>query len=303
MLKKFKLKPKIVAPIFLILVLAPLIAYLASHNIQVLNPKGIVASKERRLIIESTLLMLIVVIPVYILTFGIAWKYRASNKKAKYQPDFDGHRGLESAWWAIPGVIILILSIITWQSSHALDPFKPLSSTTRPLKIQVVALQWRWLFIYPEQDIATINYLQIPTKTPISFDITSDAPMNSFWIPQLGGQVYAMSGMSMQLHLSADQEGLYRGSSANISGEGFASMHFIAKATKPSDFAAWASSLKDSPVLSNSLYDQLSKPSHDSSHYSFSLTSSDLYDSVIAKYTSPDHSLANSQYTHEDHHD
>lgn len=304
MLKKIKWKPKIVVPLLLILALSLLVFYLMGHNIQVLNPKGVVASKERRLIIESTLLMLIIVIPVYILTFAIAWKYRASNKKARYEPDFDHHRGLETAWWAIPGVVILILSFVTWQSSHALDPFKPLSSSAIPLRVQVVALQWRWLFIYPDQNIATINYFTLPTGTPVNFEVTSDAPMNSFWIPQLGGQIYAMSGMSMQVNLSADQEGWYRGSSANISGQGFASMHFIAKATSQSDFNNWISKVKQSPqALSISEYNKLSQPNQDSSEQNFSQVDLNLYKGVIGKYTSPEHSFADGQYSHEEHHD
>jgi cytochrome o ubiquinol oxidase subunit 2 len=191
------------------------------NKISVLNPKGIVALKEYRLIIISTLMMLIVVVPVFFMTVFFAWKYRADNTKAKYKPDEDQNHLAEVVWWGVPFLIIAVLGVITWKSCFELDPFTPLKMNTKPLKIQVIALRWKWLFIYPEQKIATVNFFQFPEKTPINFEITSDAPMNSFWLPELGGQIYAMPGMSTKLHLIADTEGSYRGSSANISGTGF----------------------------------------------------------------------------------
>ncbi len=305
MKKSHKRKVKFIIPVVILLVLFLFVGYIGSQNIQVLNTKGVVASKEKRLIIESTLLMLLVIVPVYILTFSIAWKYRATNKKALYQPDFDHHRGLEAAWWAIPGVIIVILSVITWQSSHSLDPFKPLASAKKPLHIQVVALQWRWLFIYPDQKIATVNYMEIPAKTPVDFDITSDAPMNSFWIPQLGGQIYAMPGMSTQLHLSADHVGTYRGSSANISGEGFASMVFSTKAVHDAEYTKWAEDTsKAAPPLTISGYKALSKPNEDTNNLSFSLVEPALYDQVVAKYLLPGGDLSGPVHeSHAGHHD
>lgn len=305
MTEKLKKNLKFIIPAFIILALLGLYLFLSSHNVQVLNPKGVVAAKQRRLIIESTLLMLIVVVPVYILTFLIAWNYRSSNKKSKYQPDFDRHKKLEAAWWVIPGLIILILSVITWRSSYALDPFKPLPSSKPPLTIQVVALQWRWLFIYPEQDIATVNYVQFPNNTPINFEITSDAPMNSFWIPQLAGQIYAMPGMSTQLHLMASNDGTYRGSSANISGEGFASMHFTARSSSNTQFDKWLTSTRQvSSVLDISEYNKLARPNDDVKTIYYSQVDSDLYDQVVMKYMSPSHGLSNSQYLpHESHHE
>jgi cytochrome o ubiquinol oxidase subunit 2 len=221
--KKYKI-------IFGVLVIGVLIAvavkYLKTVNIEVFNPKGSIAEKQRNLIIFASLLSLLVIIPVYILTFTFLFKYRETNKKARYTPDWDHNRIYETIWWGIPIAVILLLSIVTWNSTHALDPYKPLSSSEKPLDIQVVALQWKWLFIYPEQNVATVNYVQIPVNRPVTFTITSDAPMNSLWIPQLGGQIYAMSGMSTQLHLIANHAGSYNGSSANISGEGFAGMRF-----------------------------------------------------------------------------
>ena len=195
----------------------------------VLDPKGFIAFEERDLLYITALLMLTVVVPVLVLAVVICWKYRAGNKKAKYEPEWDKSWALELVWWGFPCIIVALLSVLTVKSCLDLDPFKPLESDVKPLKIQVVALQWKWLFIYPEQKIATINFVQFPEKTPINFELTADAPMNSFWIPQLGGQIYAMPGMSTKLHLIANEAGSYRGSSSNISGNGFAGMIFTAK--------------------------------------------------------------------------
>ncbi len=264
------------------------ILYLLYGDIAVLNPKGIIALEESNLIIISTLLMLIVVIPVFILSFIVAWKYRAGNKKAKYDPDWDHSTLAESIWWGVPFAIVIVLSIITWKSSHTLDPFKPIKASTKPITIQVVALQWKWLFIYPEQNIATVNFFQFPEKTPVSFEITADAPMNSFWIPQLSGQVFAMPGMKTKLHLMADEVGSYRGSSANISGKGFAGMTFVAKSSTQTDFDTWVESVKQSPhLLSLDAYKQLATPSENNPVASYVLTREDLYNWIVMKYMMP----------------
>jgi len=186
--------------------------YLHKQNFAVLNPAGQVASRQRQLIIVTVLLGLLVVLPVYAMTFVIAWRYREGNTKAKYSPELSGNRWAESLWWGIPSAIILVLSIITWRTSHSLDPFKPLNSTKPAMSIEAVALDWKWLFIYPQEGIASVNYVQFPVGTPVDFYITADAPMNSLWIPQLGSQIYAMPGMAMQLHLVANKAGNYYGS-------------------------------------------------------------------------------------------
>lgn len=263
------------------------IVYLGSIDIAVLNPKGMIAIKERNLFIEITLIMLIVVIPVFVLSWVISWKYRAGNQ-AKYTPDWDKHLLSESIWWALPCIIVLAMAILVWKSTHELDPFKPLVSDKRPLRIQVVALQWKWLFIYPEQRIATVNFLQIPEKTPINFEITADAPMNSFWIPELGGQIYAMPGMKTKLHLIASEKGNFRGSSANLSGKGFAGMTFIAKATSLADFYQWVDSLnKSSNFLNLAEYIRLAEPSENDLTGTYVLEKQDLYDWIVKKYTMP----------------
>ena len=201
-----------------VLILAILVFVSYGRDMPVLNTKGLIADQERDLILLTFGLGLLVVIPVFIMLFGIAWKYRASNTKAKYEPEFASHKGIEAIWWGIPCAIILLLGIITAISTHALDPYKPITSSVKAVEVQVISLNWKWLFIYPDQGIATVNYLNIPKDTPINFTITSDAPMNSFWIPALAGQVYSMTGMSTKLHVMANDVGTFNGASANISG-------------------------------------------------------------------------------------
>lgn len=257
-------------------------------NVAVLNTEGTIANQQRELIIFASALSLIVVIPVFAMMFFIAWKYRVSNKKAKYHPNWDHSKVAETIWWGVPILLIVILAAVAFVSSHELDPYKPLVSDKKPIKVQVVALNWKWLFIYPEQNIATVNYVQFPANTPVNFEITSDAPMNSFWIPQLGGQVYAMAGMTSELHLMADGIGSYKGSSANLSGEGFSGMKFTAESTSQHDFETWAQSVKQSSKkLSLDTYNDLSKPSKNNSATSYALQKKDLFDTVIMKYMAP----------------
>jgi cytochrome o ubiquinol oxidase subunit 2 len=263
--------------------------YLSSVNIPVLQPAGEVGLKERNLIYISLLLAVIVVVPVFIMLFLFSWKYHEGNKHAKYSPNFDSNRKLESIWWGVPFVIIFILSIITWNSSHDLDPFKPLSAASKPVNVQVVALQWKWLFIYPDYNVASVNFLQIPTHTPVNFEITSDAPMNSFWIPQLGGQIYAMSGMSTHLHLMADKPGNYAGRSANISGKGFSGMTFTTRAGSQNDFNNWLTNVRQkNSNLNLAAYNQLAQPSENNPASYYSSVDSDLYDGIVSKYIAPD---------------
>ena len=262
--------------------------FLHSHNVAILNPQGLIAHKELRLMVTATLLMLIVVIPVFILTFWIAWRYREGNTRAQYSPDWDHNSALEFTWWALPLIIISILAVVAWRSSHELDPFKPVYAAKAPITIQVVALDWKWLFIYPEQSIASVNFVQFPAQTPVDFQITSDAPMNSFWIPSLGGQIYAMAGMRTQLHLIADGNGSYNGVSANISGRGFAGMKFIARSSSPADFDKWVSSVRRSPNhLNQAGYDKLAQPSENNPISYYSSTDAGLFDRTLMKFMMP----------------
>lgn len=279
--------------IFLILIIVALITafavLLSRDNVAVLHPQGDIATKERNLMLITVLLGVIVIIPVFTMLFTIAWKYRADNTKAKYEPEWDHSRLFETIWWGVPCVIILVLGVITWQAAHTLDPYKQLDSKAKPINVQVVALQWKWLFIYPEEQIASVNMVQFPEDRPINFQITADAPMNSFWIPKLGGQIYAMSGMSTNLHLIADHIGEYAGSSANISGEGFAGMKFTAKATSEADFDAWVNTTKQSSnMLDMTEYTKLASPSKDVSPKTYMLMQNDLYDKIVMKYMAPE---------------
>ncbi len=270
--------------------LAAAVWYFHGHTVPVLEPSGTVGHKERNLIIVGLLLAVLVVVPVYAMTIFISLKYREGNPKhkAKYSPDWDGDRRLELTWWAIPGIIILVLSVITWNSSHALDPFKPLVSDKPALSIQVVSLDWKWLFIYPTQGIASVNYLRVPVGVPLNFEVTSDSVMNSFWVPALGSQIYAMPGMSTQVHLMASKAGGFYGSSANISGAGFAGMHFTTQAVSQSQFSGWVKQRQQSPQpLSQSAYDGLATPTLNNPVAFYSHVKPGIFDDIILKYLPP----------------
>ena len=285
-----------VTSILAIIALVVTIGFLRTRNYHVLDAQGLIAAQQRDLLYFATALSLIVILPVFVLTWHIVRTYRVDSKrpakKRPYQPEWDHNHKLEALWWAIPSVIILALSVVTWTTSHSLDPYKPLeisatasANTTGPLDIQVVALEWNWLFLYPEQGIATLNHLVVPAGTPLNFKITADAPMNSFWIPQLGGQVYAMSGMSSKLHLIADQPGTFRGSSANLSGEGYADMNFQTKALNLSDFNDWVrSATNGKPQLTANTYEELRKPERGREAATYLLPDTTLYQSVIDRY-------------------
>lgn len=280
------------------------VLYLSDFNVAVLNPKGWIAGEQKELIIVATLLMLVVVIPVFVLTAYIAWRYREGNKGARFDPDWDHSKGLELLWWAVPAAIITVLSVITWQSSHALDPFKPLDSGKQPLKVQVIATQWQWLFIYPEQKTAVKNQLYLPVDTPVEFSITSDAPMNSFWIPNLGGQIYAMPGMATKLHLIAEKPGQFPGQSANISGEGFAGMKFDVFAISKSDFGALPElAAATGQTLDWPGYQELARPITDSKVVLYSLGDQAIFDKVIAKYMAPGYKTGVNSQLMESHHE
>lgn len=243
----------------LFLLLIGILAY--KGGIPLLFPSGFIGIAERDLMLRTVFLMLIVVIPVVLLAIFIAWHYREGNRTATYRPDWEHSRMEELIWWSIPLEIVLVLGALTWTATHELDPARAISSSEPPLVIQVVALPWKWLFIYPEEGIASVNEVTFPIHRPVKFQITADAPMNSFWIPALGGQIYAMTGMSTVLHLIASQSGTYDGMSANYSGEGFAQMRFAARAVEPADFETWVATVRNSPdVLTQPSYQMLATP-------------------------------------------
>jgi cytochrome o ubiquinol oxidase subunit 2 len=231
-------------------------------GVPLLMPSGAIGIGERDLMLHATFLMLIVVVPVFLLIILIAWRYRAANTHAKYTPDWEHSTMEEFIWWVIPFEIVLVLGALTWSSTYQLDPSRTLSETVQPYTVQVVALPWKWLFIYPEEGVASVNELALPTNRPIEFQITADAPMNSFWIPALGGQMYAMTGMTTELNLIAAHAGTYSGRSANYSGEGFAQMTFTARAMDEAEFNAWMGQAKaSSMMLTPDAYASLAAPS------------------------------------------
>jgi cytochrome o ubiquinol oxidase subunit 2 len=258
---------------------------LSGCNMTLLDPKGQVGLDERNLIITATLLMLLVVVPVIVMTFLFAWKYRASNTDAVYTPKWSHSTKIEIAVWAVPVLIIIALGYVTYKSTHALDPYKPLVSDVKPITIEVVALDWKWMFIYPEQGIATVNKIVFPANTPINFKVTSDSVMNSFFIPALGGQIYAMAGMQTKLHLIANQNAEMDGISANYSGAGFTGMKFKAIATSQEDFDAWVSEVKKSPKqLDQAEYAALAKPSQNNPVELYSSVTPNQFQIIVDKY-------------------
>lgn len=254
----------------------------------VLQPSGDVGIRQRDLFYFALGIMSLVALPVFGLLGYIAWRYRETNTKARYTPRWDGNRKLETIWWGIPIAIVCILSVVAWQTSHSLDPYRPLDDSKAPLKVQVVALRWKWLFLYPDQSVASVNQLTIPVNTPVSFEIASDAPMNSFWIPELGGQIYAMNGMKTRLHLIADKVGEFKGVSSNISGEGFADMKFTVRSVSDADFAKWSEDFTNNPDalhLDMMSYEQLALPSIIPEPQYYHLHDTKLYQMIIDKYS------------------
>lgn len=235
-------------------------AMLAGSKYVVLNPSGAVAKMESNLIVISTVIMLIIVIPVMVAVVFLAWKYRAQNNKAEYDPDWGHSRTIEAYMWGVPIIVVIVLGAITTFYTLKFDPYRrlPIATDKPPLTVQVVSLDWKWLFIYPEQGVASLNELYIPANREIKFEITSEANINAFWVPALGSMVYSMPGMRSKVHLIADHTGVFDGRSANYSGEGFAGMRFKVHAVDDSEFANWIARVKTSPnLLGSKTYKQL----------------------------------------------
>lgn len=277
--------------------LLSLVSLLAGCNTVVLNPSGDVAAQQGHLIVVSTVLMLLIIVPVIALTLLFAWRYRASNKNATYKPDWDHSTQLELVIWAAPLLIIIALGAITWISTHTLDPFRPLTRIgedrpvtrdVQPLVVDVVALDWKWLFIYPEQGIATVNEVAAPVDRPIEFHITAQSVMNSFYIPALAGQIYAMPSMETQLHAVINHAGDYEGFSANYSGAGFSHMRFRFHGLAQSDFDAWVQHAKASgEALDRNAYLALEKPSQADPVRYFGTVTPELFGAVVNRCVAP----------------
>ncbi|WP_297449048.1 ubiquinol oxidase subunit II [Ferrovum sp.] len=249
----------------------------------VLTPRGTIAGQEKTLILTALGLMLLVVVPVILMTFMFAWKYRASNPRADYDPDWDHSTLIEWVVWTIPTLIVAVLGYLVWTSSHTLSPYRPIASSQPPLEVQVVAMDWKWLFIYPEWHIATVNRLVIPAGVPVHFSLTSDAVMSSFFIPQLGGQIYAMAGMKTHLHLIADRPGVFQGYNTQFSGQGFSGMTFETVATSREAFRQWAHQVETGgQVLDRAAFASLEKPSINEAPHLYSLALPHLFDSILS---------------------
>ena len=257
----------------------------------VMSPSGDIATQQRDLIIVSTVLMLLIIVPVIFLTLFFAWRYRQSNENARYEPDWHHSTRLEVVIWSAPLVIIIALGAVTWISTHKLDPFRPLDridastplpADVKPLKVQVVAMDWKWLFFYPDQGIATVNELAAPVNVPIDFEITSTSVMNSFYVPALAGQIYAMPGMQTKLHAVINKAGDYDGFSANYSGPGFSGMRFKFHGLSQADFDQWVSKAKsDGTALNADAYYKLEKPSISDPARQFASFDSGLYGKIL----------------------
>ncbi|MDB6001438.1 MAG: ubiquinol oxidase subunit [Rhizobacter sp.] len=266
-------------------------ALLAGCNTVLLNPSGYIAAQQGNLIVVSTVLMLIIIVPVIALTLLFAWRYRQSNKEAVYSPDWDHSTQLELVIWAAPLLIIIALGAITWISTHTLDPYRPLTRIdsqrlvpdgTQPLTVEVVALDWKWLFIYPEQGIALVNEMAAPVDRPIRFRITASSVMNSFFIPALAGQIYAMPGMETTLHAVINKPGEYEGFSANYSGAGFSGMRFKFHGLSSADFDRWVQTAKaDGAQLDRPGYLQLEKPTEREPVRRFKSVTPGLYEAIV----------------------
>jgi cytochrome o ubiquinol oxidase subunit 2 len=249
----------------------------------VLDPKGPIAEAERQILFNSLGIMLAIVIPTILATLGVAFWFRSSNRRARYRPDFTYSGRLEMIVWAIPAMTVLLVGGVAWMGSHELDPRKPIASDVAPLRVQVVSLDWKWLFIYPDHGIATVNQLTVPVGTPLSFELTSSGVMNSFFVPQLGSQIYTMAGMTTRLHLQADHPGTYRGLSANFSGDGFADMRFAVDAVSAGEFARWADTVQRStgPQLEAQTYAELARPSRAVAPLAYRAVDPDLFNGIV----------------------
>jgi cytochrome aa3-600 menaquinol oxidase subunit 2 len=249
----------------------------------VLHPAGPVARTEYDLIVLSTILVAIVIIPVMAILAYIVYRYRdVPGNKAPYMPEWADSKVLEVIWWGIPIVIIVLLAVPTAKTTFALT--KPPVQDVKPVTIQVTSLNWKWLFTYPDQKVATVNYVEIPAGVPVQFVLTSDSPMNSFWVPQLGGQEYTMPGMAMRLWLQADKPGEYFGSGASFTGEGFAHMRFKVVAKPQSEFNAWVEQAKQSsPALTKDGYEKLKQPNVLNNTLTYSSYPQGLFEEIVDK--------------------
>ena len=260
----------------------------AGCNRGILDPVGPIAAQEKQLLINSTAIMLAIIIPTMIATVAFAWWFRRGNSKATYRPDWEYSGAIEMVVWAIPALTIMLLGGIAWIGSHDLEPSKPLKSNLPALKVEVVSLDWKWLFIYPEQGVATVNQLVVPAGTPVSFRLTSATVWNSFFVPQMGTMIYTMPRMTTRLNLQADKPGVYSGLSTHFSGDGFPGMEFQVQALPPDQFAMWAQGARgQGQALDGRGYAELSRPSSYVKPMIYGAVAPGLFDAIVADRVPP----------------
>jgi cytochrome o ubiquinol oxidase subunit II len=263
-------------------------ALLGGCNAVVLDPQGPIGIAEKTILIDSLAIMLAIVVPTTTATLAFAWWFRASNTRATYLPDFAYSGRIELIVWAIPVLVIMLLGGVAWIGSHDLDPTKPLASDTPPLEIQGISLDWKWLFIYPSQRVASVNQLVVPAGVPIHFSLTSASVMNAFFVPQLGSMIYTMNGMTTQLNLRADVPGTFLGLSSHYSGDGFSGMHFDVQAVPADRFSAWIDATRKSgPTLDAGSYAALARQSMNTSPFTFQAADPELFRQIVMRQLPP----------------
>lgn len=268
---------------------------LHDKNIAILNSKGIIASQQRQLMYYVLIVILTIAVPTVTLLYFTAWRYRETHKTATYHPGATNGKAMNIIFWALPTFFIIVLAIALVPATRNLQPNKAVAASVKPINIQVMAMRWKWLFIYPDQNIATVNFVQIPKDTPIVFDLTADeAPMSSFWVPNLSGQLYAMTGHINRLNLMANETGDFRGRSAEINGAGFAGMQFTTRVSNAADFKTWVATTKQSaPILDKATYQGLLKPSEYNPTGSYYPVDQTIYPNTVMKYmSSHDHEMS-----------
>ena len=274
------------------LVFALLVMLTGCDAVAILNPKGQIGHEEKSLLITAVALMLLVVVPVIVMTLTFAWKYRATNTKARYEPKWSHSTAIEVVVWSVPCMIVMVLAVLTWRSSHALDPYRPLESKVAPVTIEAISLDWKWLFIYPEEKIAVVNEIKFPVDTPLNFKLTSDTVMNAFFIPHLGSMIYSMAAMETKLHLIANETGEFPGMSSHYSGAGFAKMHFTAHSVTPAEYQQWLQQVRaGSQTLNKDTFKALGEE-RNADWYPvtyYGQVEEGLFDWVIAKHMGDNH--------------
>jgi cytochrome o ubiquinol oxidase subunit II len=278
----------LLAPVVRCCLALPALSSLGACHTAVLSPAGPVSAGDRIILLDSLAIMLAIVVPTIVVTLAFAYWFRASNKRARYLPEFAYSGRLELIVWSIPALVIFFLGGIAWISAHLLDPAEPLKSAVEPLEIEVVSLDWKWLFIYPQQNVASINHMVVPAGVPLNLRITSASVFNVFFVPQLGSEIYAMYGMTSRLNLQADRPGVYFGLSAHFSGDGFPGMAFDVEAVSPERFTAWGASTRGrGPVLDDAAYRSLLKQSQDVSPYTYRAVQAGLFEEIVGQKLPP----------------